>query len=225
MPKQKNFFKKSLGIGIFSSALFVAGCGTADIATEQPAESEETEQTEVETTTASGDSDEPEEQEETDVEEETETEVEETGTDETETSSAEEESKGVPEDQAGIMTDFPLGTPLADLLEYYGQPDDDQYFFGSRLVYFEGGNGYFLGDDDIVTGFYIANPEVSIFDTRVGMTFEEIDEILGAKGDVVFDESETQYYVNAHYVDNYRIYYSAETEDSPVLNVIVVRDK
>lgn len=111
MPKQKNFFKKSLSVGVFSSALFVAGCGTADIATEQSAESDEAGQTEVETTTASSDSDEPEEQEETDVEEERETEVEETGTDETETSSAEEESKGVPEDQAGITTDFPFGTP------------------------------------------------------------------------------------------------------------------
>lgn len=218
MPKQKNFFKKSLGIGIFSSALFVAGCGTADIATEQPAESEETEQTEVETTTTSGDSDEPEEQEETDVEEET-------GTDETETSSVEEESKGVPEDQAGITTDFPFGTPLADLLEYYGTPTYDEFFLGSRLVVFDEIDGYFLDTDDKASGFLIANPDVDIFGARIGMTFEEIDAVLEKEGEVVFEESETQSYISVYHVTNYQITFSADTADGPSQYAIVVRDK
>ncbi|MFC4713679.1 hypothetical protein [Planococcus dechangensis] len=218
MPKQKNFFKKSLSIGVVSSALFVAGCGTADIATEQPAESEATEQTGVETTTASGDSGESEEEEESGVEEET-------GTDETETSSAEEENKGVPEDQAGITTDFPLGTPLADLLEYYGTPTYDEFFLGSRLVVFDEIDGYFLDSDDKASGFLIANPDVDIFGARIGMTFEEIDAVLEKEGEVFFDQSETQDYVSLYYVENYRITFYADTADGASQYAIVVRDK
>lgn len=211
MPKQKNFFKKSLSVGVFSSVLFVAGCGTADIATEQPAASEETEQTEVETTTASGDSDEPEEEEAV--------------TEETETSSAEEESKGVPEDQAGITTDFPLGTHLAELLEYYGTPTYDEFFLGSRLVVFDEIDGYFLDDDDKASGFLIANPDVDIFGTRIGMTFEEIDAVLEKEGEVFFYQSETQDYVSLYYAGNYRITFYADTADGASQYAIVVRDK
>lgn len=222
MPKRKSFYKKSVSVGVLSSALFIAGCGTADTVTEQPVESEETE---VATTTASGDSDESEEDVEEEPEEETEPAEVEEPTETDAASSGEGQEQAVPEDQAGITTEFPLGTPLEDLIGYYGQPDDDQYFLGSRLVFFNEGDGYFLDYSDMVTGFYIANPEVTVFDTRIGMTFEEVDEILGTKGDVVFERAETQYYINVHYVENYRITYSAETEDSPVLNIIVVRNK
>lgn len=181
-------------MGILSSALLIAGCGTAGTTAEQPVESEKVE---VQTTTASDGSGETEESEE----------------------------QAVPTDQQGITMPFPLGTPLADLIAHYGEPTYDDYFLGSRLVVFNKEDGYFLDDSNIAKGFLIGNPEVSVFDTRIGMTFEEIDEILGAKGEVGYDRAETQYYINIHYVENYKITYSAETEDSPVVDIVVIKNK
>ncbi|MEZ0481346.1 hypothetical protein [Planococcus sp. SSTMD024] len=226
MPKRKSFYKRSLSVGILGSALLIAGCGTADTIAEQPAESE---QADVETTTASGGSGEteqPEEEaEETKVTEEEETQETEENAQEAETAASDEEGQAVPEDQRGITMPLPLGTPLADLIAHYGEPTYDDYFLGSRLVMFKEKDGYFLDDDNIAKGFLVGNPDVSVFDTRVGMTFEEVDEILGAKGEVGYDRSETQYYLNIHYVENYKITYSAETEDGPVVDIVIIRNK
>ena len=224
MPKRKSFYKQSLSVGVLGSALFIAGCGTADTIAEQPAESE---QAEVQTTTASDGSGETEQpEEETEGTEETE-ETEETAEEgaEAETAATDAEEQAVPEDQQGITMPMPLGTPLADLIEHYGQPTYDDYFLGSRLVVFNKEDGYFLDDDNIAKGFFVGNPEVSVFGTRIGMTFKEIDELLGAKGEVGYDESETQYYLNVHYVENYKITYSAETEDGPVVEIVIIRSK
>ena len=217
MPKRKSFYKKSLSVGVLSSALFIAGCGTADTIAEQPAKSEKAE---AQTTTASDGSGETKESEDT-TEEVEETEEPE----EAEAAAANEEEQSVPVDQQSITMPLPLGTPLANLIEHYGQPTYDDYFLGSRLVVFNKEDGYFLDDDNIAKGFLVGNPEVSVFDTRVGMTFKEIDEILGAKGEVGYDESETQYYINIHYVENYKITYSAETEDGPVVDIVIIRSK
>ncbi|MGM0896684.1 MAG: hypothetical protein ACQEV0_02235 [Bacillota bacterium] len=227
MPKRKGFYKKSVSVGVLSSTLFIAGCGTAETVTEQPAESEETE---VATTTASGDSDESEEDVEEEEAEETEpAEAEETESEEgTESEAAamgEEQEQAVPADQGGITMPLPLGTPLADLIEHYGQPTYDDFFLGSRLVVFNKEDGYFLDDQDVAIGFFVANPDVSVFDTRIGMTFEEIDEILGTKGELGYDRAETQYYIYVQYVENYKITYSAETEDGPVVEIVIVRSK
>lgn len=221
MPKRKSFYKQSLSVGVLGSALFIAGCGTADTIAEQPAESE---QAEVQTTTASDGSGETEQpEEETEGTEETEETAEEGA--EAETAATDAEEQAVPEDQQGITMPMPLGTPLADLIEHYGQPTYDDYFLGSRLVVFNKEDGYFLDDDNIAKGFFVGNPEVSVFGTRIGMTFKEIDELLGAKGEVGYDESETQYYLNVHYVENYKITYSAETEDGPVVEIVIIRSK
>ncbi|AUD15187.1 MULTISPECIES: hypothetical protein [unclassified Planococcus (in: firmicutes)] len=227
MPKRKSFYKKSLSAGILGSALFIAGCGTADTIAEQQAESE---QAEVQTTTASDGSgeteqseDETEEAEETEETEETAEEAEEGA--EAETAATDAEEQAVPEDQQGITMPMPLGTPLDDLIAHYGEPTYDDYFLGSRLVMFKEKDGYFLDDDNNAKGFLVGNPDVSVFDTRVGMTFEEIDEILGAKGEVGYDQSETQYYLNIYYVENYKITYSAETEDGPVVDIVIIRSK
>lgn len=221
MPKRKSFYKQSLSVGVLGSALFIAGCGTADTIAEQPAESE---QAEVQTTTASDGSGETEQpEEETEGTEETEETAEEGA--EAETVATDTEEQAVPEDQQGITMPLPLGTPLADLLTHYGEPTYDDYFLGSRLVVFNKEDGYFLDDDNIAKGFFVGNPEVSVFGTRIGMTFKEIDELLGAKGEVGYDESETQYYLNVHYVENYKITYSAETEDGPVVEIVIIRSK
>lgn len=226
MPKRKGFYKKSLSMGILSSALLIAGCGTAGTTAEQPVESEKVE---VQTTTASDGSGETEESEEQAAEEieEEDTEASEENAEEAEAEAAatDEEEQAVPTDQQGITMPFPLGTPLADLIAHYGEPTYDDYFLGSRLVVFNKEDGYFLDDSNIAKGFLIGNPEVSVFDTRIGMTFEEIDEILGAKGEVGYDRAETQYYINIHYVENYKITYSAETEDSPVVDIVVIKNK
>lgn len=212
-------------MGVLGSALFMAGCGTADTIAEQPAESE---QEEAQTTTASDGSGETEQPEE-EAGEAAETVEEETpapeGNAEDDASATDAEGQAVPADQQGITMPLPLGTPLADLIEHYGQPTYDDYFLGSRLVVFNKEDGYFLDDDNIAKGFFVGNPEVSVFDTRIGMTFEEIDEILGAKGAVGYDQSETQYYLNIHYVENYKITYSAETEDGPVVEIVIIRSK
>lgn len=77
MPKRKSFYKQSLSVGVLGSALFIAGCGTADTIAEQPAESE---QAEVQTTTASDGSGETEQSEDdTEGTEETEETAEEGG--------------------------------------------------------------------------------------------------------------------------------------------------
>ena len=227
MPNRKSFYKQSVSVGVLGSVLFMAGCGTADTIAEQPAESE---QAEVQTTTASDGSGETEQSEaETEEAEETE-ETEETAEEaeegaEAETAATDAEEQAVPEDQQGITMPMPLGTSLDDLIKYYGQPTYDDFFLGSQLVIFNEGEGYFFDDEDIVKGFFIANSEITVFDTRVSMTFEEVDEILGAEGEVGYDRAETQYYLNVHYVENYRITYSAETEDGPIVNIVVVRSK
>ena len=224
MPKRKSFYKQSLSVGVLGSALFIAGCGTKDTIAEQPAESE---QAEVQTTTASDGSGETEQpEEETEGTEETE-ETEETAEEgaEAETVATDTEEQAVPEDQQGITMPMPLGTPLDDLIAHYGEPTYDDYFLGSRLVVFNKEDGYFLDDDKIAKGFFVGNPEVSVFGTHIGMTFKEIDELLGAKGEVGYDESETQYYLNVHYVENYKITYSAETEDGPVVDIVIIRSK
>lgn len=224
MPNRKSFYKQSVSVGVLGSVLFMAGCGTADIA-EQPAESE---QAEVQTTTASdgsGGTEQPEEEAEEVTEEETQEPEEDTEGAEAETAATDAEEQAVPEDQQGITMPMPLGTSLDDLIKYYGQPTYDDFFLGSQLVIFNEGEGYFFDDEDIAKGFYIANSEITVFDTRVGMTFEEVDEILGAEGEVGYDRAETQYYLNVHYVENYRITYSAETEDGPIVNIVVVRSK
>lgn len=225
MPKRKSFYQKSLGVGILSSALFIAGCGTGDTIAEQPAESE---QAEAQTTNASdgaGETEPPEEDAEEATEDETEETEPEENSEEAEAAASDGEEQAVPADQQGITMPLPLGTPLADLIAHYGEPTYDDYFLGSRLVVFNKEDGYFLDDGDVAKGFYIENPEVSTFGTQTGMTFKEIDEILGAKGEVGYDESETQYYLNVHYIENYKITYSAETEDGPVVSIVVIRSK
>lgn len=221
MPKRKSVYQKSLSIAVLSSALLMAGCGTGDPIAEKPATSESTE---VATTTASDGSGETEEPEDdTEMEETEEDQKEEEA--EAETAATGEEEQAVPADQMGITMPLPLGTSLADLIEHYGQPTYDDYFLGSRLVVFNKEDGYFLDDQNVAKGFYIGNADISVFDTRIGMTFGEIDEILGAKGEVGYDESETQYYLNIHYVENYKITYSAETEDGPVVEIVIIRSK
>ncbi|QMT17428.1 hypothetical protein H1Q58_16000 [Planococcus maritimus] len=217
MPKRKNVYQKSLSIGVLSSALLMAGCGTGDSIAENPATSEKADLA----TTASDGSGETEASED-DVETEEDQEKEEA---EAETAATGEDEQVVPADQMGISMPLPLGTPLADLIEHYGQPTYDDYFLGSRLVVFNEEDGYFLDDQNVAKGFYIGNADISVFDTRIGMTFGEIDEILGAKGEVGYDESETQYYLNIHYVENYKITYSAETEDGPVVEIVIIRSK
>ncbi|WP_208597163.1 hypothetical protein [Planococcus maritimus] len=214
-------YQKSLSIGVLSSALLMAGCGTGDPIAENPATSEKADIA----TTASDGSGETEESEDDAEMEETEEVQEEEEEAEAETAATGEDEQAVPADQMGITMPLRLGTPLADLIEHYGQPTYDDFFLGSRLVVFNKEDGYFLDDQNVAKGFYIGNPDISVFDTRIGMTFGEIDEILGAKGEVGYDESETQYYLNIHYVENYKITYSAETEDGPVVEIVVIRSK
>ncbi|WP_271853153.1 hypothetical protein [Planococcus maritimus] len=221
MPKRKSVYQKSLSIGVLSSALLMAGCGTGDLIAEKPVTSEKADVA----TTASDGSGETEESEDDAEMEETEEDQEEEEEAEAETAATGEDEQAVPADQMGITMPLPLGTPLADLIEHYGQPTYDDFFLGSRLVVFNKEDGYFLDDQNVAKGFYIGNPDISVFDTRIGMTFGEIDEILGAKGEVGYDESETQYYLNIHYVENYKITYSAETEDGPVVEIVVIRSK
>ena len=224
MPKRKSVYQKSLSIGVLSSALLMAGCGTGDTIAEQPAASEKAE---VATTTASDGSGETEEtEEETDTNDDTETEqTEEDQAEEEAEAAASEEEQAVPADQMAITMPLPLGTTLAELIEHYGEATYDDFFLGSRLVVFNKEDGYFLDEQNVAKGFYIGNPDVSVFDTRIGMTFGEIDEILGKEGEKGYDESETQYYLNVHYVENYKITYSAETEDGPVVEIVVIRSK
>ncbi len=223
MPKRKSVYQKSLSIGVLSSALLMAGCGTGDIIAEQPAASEKAE---VATTTASDGSGETEEtEEETDTDDDTETEQTEEDQAEEEAEAAASEEQAVPADQMAITMPLPLGTTLAELIEHYGEATYDDFFLGSRLVVFNKEDGYFLDEQNVAKGFYIGNPDVTVFDTRVGMTFGEIDEILGKEGEKGYDESETQYYLNVHYVENYKITYSAETEDGPVVEIVVIRSK
>lgn len=223
MPKRKSVYQKSLSIGVLSSALLMAGCGTGDTIAEQPAASEKAE---VATTTASDGSGETEEtEEETDTDDDTETEQTEEDQAEEEAEAAASEEQAVPADQMAITMPLPLGTTLAELIEHYGEATYDDFFLGSRLVVFNKEDGYFLDEQNVAKGFYIGNPDVTVFDTRVGMTFGEIDEILGKEGEKGYDESETQYYLNVHYVENYKITYSAETEDGPVVEIVVIRSK
>lgn len=222
MPKRKSVYQKSLSIGVLSSALLMAGCGTGDPIAENPATSEKADLA----TTASDGSGETEASEDVAETEETEEDQEEEEEEaEAETAATGEDEQAVPADQMGITMPLPLGTPLADLVEHYGQPTYDDYFLGSRLVVFNEEDGYFLDDQNVAKGFYIENPDVSVFDTHIGMTFEEIDTTLGSEGEKAYDQAEVHYYMNYHYVENYNVTYFAETETSPVISIIIVRGK
>ncbi|OED33835.1 hypothetical protein BHE17_15815 [Planococcus maritimus] len=112
MPKRKSVYQKSLSIGVLSSALLMAGCGTGDSIAENPATSEKADLA----TTASDGSGETEASED-DAETEEDQEEEEA---EAETAATGEGEQAVPADQMGITMPLPLGTPLADLIEHYG---------------------------------------------------------------------------------------------------------
>lgn len=125
----------------------------------------------------------------------------------------------------GVTMPFPIGTPLDELMVSYGSPTYDDYFMGARLVVFNEQDGYYLDEaTETVSGFMIANPDVSVFGAKVGMTPAEISAVLGEPGESFFDESETQMFANYYYIENHKVIFYSEEEDGPALSVNVISD-
>ena len=122
-----------------------------------------------------------------------------------------------------IGTPFQIGSHLNELTRYYGDPTYDDYYLGSRLVVFDDQDGYFLDENKKVIGFYVANPDIAIFDTYVGMTADEISNILFEPDESYYDESESQSYITTYYLDGYEIYYSSDEEFGPIRSIMVLK--
>ncbi|MGI2327642.1 hypothetical protein [Planococcus sp. YIM B11945] len=124
---------------------------------------------------------------------------------------------------AGVDMPFPIGTSLKELIGSYGDPTYDDYFMGARLVVFNNEDGYYFGDaTETVTGFMIANPNIGVFGTHVGMTPAEISGILGEPSGSYLDESETQSFVVDYYMENYKIFFFSDEEGGPTTSVNVI---
>lgn len=125
----------------------------------------------------------------------------------------------------GLTTTFPIGTSLEELMAYYGSPTYDDYFMGARLIVFNDEDGYYLDEaTTTVSGFMIANPNVSVFGAYMGMTPAEVSGILGEPIDSYFDESETQMFVKYYYIDNYKITFYSDQEGGPTSSINVISD-
>jgi hypothetical protein len=124
---------------------------------------------------------------------------------------------------SGIGTSFDVGTPLDILIEDLGNPTEDSHFLGGRYVTFEGGESYFLDEDELVSGMIISDPDVSVFDAYAGMTIGEVSSILGEPADAYYDDAELGAYVATYYNDGYEIWFVAESENQPTDYAIVLQ--
>jgi len=124
---------------------------------------------------------------------------------------------------SGISAPFPIGTSLSELTSHYGQPSYDDYYLGGRLVTFDQ-DGYFIGEQDEVVGYYFANDSLSVFDAKVGMTGEEINSIYGENTEPYFDDFESQTYVHDYAKNGYKIFFHSDEEEGPTKSVIVIKE-
>lgn len=93
---------------------------------------------------------------------------------------------------------------------------------GGRVVVFNDTDGYVLDESETVGGFLIGNPDINIFGTYVGMTPNEIASILSEPADTYDDESETQSYVTYYDIENYKVSYYSDAEQSPTTSVLII---
>jgi len=124
---------------------------------------------------------------------------------------------------SGITAPFPMGTSLSELTSHYGQSSYDDYYLGGRLVTFDQ-DGYFIGEQDEVVGYYFANDSLTVFDAKVGMTGEEINSIYGENTEPYFDDFESQTYVYDYAKTGYKIFFHSDEEDGPTKSVIVIKE-
>lgn len=121
------------------------------------------------------------------------------------------------------ITFLKLGVSLEELISDYGDPTNDDYFMGGRLVFFNEKIGYFLSQENKVVGFTTADSKISIFDAHVGMTPHEVSSIFSKEStDTFFDTSETQSFVTTYYKEGYEIYFYSDKENSPTTSVILI---
>ena len=90
------------------------------------------------------------------------------------------------------------------------------------MVVFYDADGYVLDDAETVVGFLVANPDINIFGTYVGMTPSEIASVLSEPAETFFDESETQSYVTYYTIENLKVSYFSETEQGPTTSVLIM---
>ena len=120
-----------------------------------------------------------------------------------------------------IDVPFQIGSELSEIIDYYGDPTYDDYYMGGRLVVFDEEDGYFLDESEIVTGYMIANPDISIFGTKVGMKPDEVSKILSEPVDSYYDDTETQSYFNDYSIGDYDISYLSDEENGTTTSAII----
>lgn len=133
------------------------------------------------------------------------------------------EAVTVEKEEQEITMPFQLGATLEELFTYYGEPSFHEYYLGSKLVVFKNEDGYFLDDQNKVSGFLITNPEISIYHTNIGMTPEEITDILTEPIESYFDDAETQTYIHTYDVGHYKLSFSTQEENGPTTSVIIMK--
>lgn len=126
------------------------------------------------------------------------------------------------DDGETIDMPFPTGVSLDVLTEHYGEVTYDDYFLGGRLVVFEDEDGYFLNENENVTGYMISNPYRPIYNAYIGMTLSEVANAFSEPYDPIYDDTETQSYVSLYEIDQYKISFYADTEDGPTTSAIVI---
>ncbi|MEH7415770.1 hypothetical protein V7266_10860 [Neobacillus drentensis] len=120
-----------------------------------------------------------------------------------------------------ISTPFKIGAGLSELINYYGQPEYDEGYEGSRLVTFDK-DGYLLDEAEIVTGYYFSNPEISIYNAHVGMTPNEISSILGNPSESYLDQ-EFGGYSTVYHKDGYEILFRSSKQNGSTTAVQIVQ--
>jgi len=120
----------------------------------------------------------------------------------------------------GIGTMFPIGADFAEIRQQRGEPIQDTSYLGSRYVDFAK-ESYFLDGNDKVSAILIKDSGTSIFNTHVGMTVSEIQQILGQPKAAYLDDIETGHFVTDFSKDGYSISFGAENETSAPFYVII----
>lgn len=122
-----------------------------------------------------------------------------------------------------IEAPFPIGTPISELKAHYGNPSYDGYFAGGKLIVFDK-EGYFIDElEETVSGYFFADPKITVFGATVGMTGKEINEIYGESVEPYFDEAELQTFVYSYSKNGFNIFFHADEETGPTSSVIVIK--
>ncbi len=116
-----------------------------------------------------------------------------------------------------------LGWVKDELTTKHGSPDSKkEHYLGGHELYYEDMNATFVffGDEGVVNNIYL-HPGAEFMGTKVGMTFDEIENILGEPVNRGFDEHAREYTMyyslgdSTEYGGELEVWISTEEEDGP----------